>query len=233
MMNNFKCIPKFLTDFALKFYKFSPAKLRKLILRTIAHYEGGYYWSSTLRRIFFEVYGIKIGMGSYGCFDPERFPKNTTIGNYCSIAKGVRYFNANHPMSESTMHPMFYNPALGYVKEDKLKRNKLTIGHDVWIGYGTTILPNCTSIGNGAVIGANSVVSRNVPPYAIVAGAPAKPIRKRFDKDTIKALEGSRWFELPPWEIFKLIEVVNQPSVFAERAFTLTKDLLNHPKTKD
>jgi len=74
----------------------------------------------------------------------------------------------------------------GYVNEDKLIRPEIVIGHDVWIGHSAIILPSVNFIGNGAIIAAGSVVSKNVEPYTIVVGNPAKQIKKRFNDGTIK-----------------------------------------------
>ena len=87
---------------------------------------------------------------------------------------------------------------MGFLRQDSIitnRDNPLTIGHDVWIGDRVTILGGCKSIGNGAVIAAGSVVTRDVAPYAVVAGAPARPIRRRLNDETIDLMEASRWWE--------------------------------------
>lgn len=76
--------------------------------------------------------------------------------------------------------------------------------NDVWVGTNVTIMPGCNIIGNGAIIGGVSVVTHDVPPYAIVAGNPAKILRYRFDEDIIKKLEESKWWELELDELKKL-----------------------------
>ncbi len=79
------------------------------------------------------------------------------------------------------MHPYWYNPTFNYVDQSgDVSRQPCRIGHEVWIGANVTILPNCREIGVGAVIGANSVVTRNIPPFTVWAGVPAKQIRQRF-----------------------------------------------------
>lgn len=82
----------------------------------------------------------------------------------------------------------------GYPSEGK--EHGLEIKNDVWIGQGVTILPGCKKIGNGAIVGAGSVVTHDVPPYAIVAGNPARVLRYRFDEENIKKLEATQWWNL-------------------------------------
>ena len=127
--------------------------------------------------------------------------RKTSRRTYRSIASGVRIFRANHPSGRFTTHPILYNPAMGYVAKDMLERPPLEIGHDVWIGANAIILPGVSRIGNGAVIGAGSVVTKDVGPYEIVAGNPARAIRMRFDERQIAALESSRWWELDRHEL--------------------------------
>ncbi|MCU7548271.1 CatB-related O-acetyltransferase [Chitinophagaceae bacterium LB-8] len=164
-------------------------------------------YSNTIRQIYEEKHKIKIGYGSYGgCFSLKNVPAGVSFGNYCSIAPTIRIFRANHPKNKFTSHPILYNPAAGYVTKDALKRPTLTIGHDVWIGEWAIILPNVSYIGNGAIIGAGSVVTRNVDPYSIVAGNPAKVIGKRFDDSVIKKIEESKWWFSTKEELIKNIQ---------------------------
>lgn len=167
---------------------------RRILLRIIARSGGGLAFSSEVRKLYAETHRIRIGYGTYGgCFDTENIPPDVSFGNYCSIASGVRIFRANHPSGRFTTHPILYNPVMGYVAKDMLERPPLEIGHDVWIGANAIILPGVSRIGNGAVIGAGSVVTKDVGPYEIVAGNPARAIRMRFDERQIAALESSRW----------------------------------------
>lgn len=152
--------------------------------------------SEWLRKHFKEKYNITVGLYSYGCFDPSRIPENTTIGRYCSFAPGVRIFNANHGIDFISLHPYLYNKNLGCVSQETIIRTKCTVSDDVWIGAASIILPRVTNIGRGAVIAAGSVVTTNVPPYAIVAGNPAKVIRFRFSEEIIEGIERSKWWEM-------------------------------------
>ena len=83
------------------------------------------------------------------------------------------------------------------------------VGNDVWIGYNSVIMPG-VHIGDGAIIGTRSVVTKDVPPYTVVAGDPARPIRKRFDDDTIEKLMALKWWDLPDEEIREFLpELIN------------------------
>jgi len=167
------------------------------ILNLIVRLEGGQAFSRSLRKWFLKRYNISVGYGSYGgCFNEKNIPAGTEFGRYCSIAQGVKIFRANHPMEYFTLHPLFCNPRMGYVKMDMLSRPKLIVGHDVWIGDSVIILPNCRIIGNGAIIGAGSIVTKDVAPYSILVGNPAKVIKMRFSEDIIQKLEATCWWLL-------------------------------------
>lgn len=130
---------------------------------------------------------------------------NCKIGRFCSIGNGVKHESGSHPTNYVSSHPAFYSVnhscGLGFVSSDKYKESRylldcyqVIIENDVWIGSNVTILDDVT-IGNGAVIAAGAIVTKNVPPYAIVGGVPAKVIKYRFDKEIIDKLEKSRWWE--------------------------------------
>ena len=199
-----------------KIYKRLPGRIEKVIDRIIKRREGGEYFSTTLRKLYKNVFDLQVGIGSYGCFDYLQFPPGTIIGNYCSVAPRVYFLYSNHPMTGASTHPIFYNHVLGYVSQDRIERVKLTVGNDVWIGASTTITRGCTHIGNGAVIGAGSVVTHDVPAYTVVAGNPARVIRYRFDAATQKLLDESGWFNLSPKQLAKFIDIQDNPVDFAE-----------------
>lgn len=199
-----------------KIYKIIRIEIfRKLILKCIFIKNGGVMkaqaFSKTLRAIYRNVYKIEIGYGCYGpgCFNFKNVPPNTVFGNYSSIALNLLIFRANHPLNVFTTHPILYNPLMGYVKDYKLEKKPLIVGHDVWIGREVIILPNVNTIGNGAIIGAGSVVTKDVEPYSIVAGNPAKFIRKRFSDKVIKKLEDSEWWKLEYTDLTKKIDTFN------------------------
>ena len=134
------------------------------------------------------------------------------IGKFCQIAAGVEFImnGANHQMNSITTFPFF--SLEGWDAEQPknsnlpLKGNTI-IGNDVWIGQNAVILPG-VHVGDGAIIGAESVVGSNIEPYTIVAGNPAKLIRKRFDDDLIKLLLKFRWWDKSIEEIKNLISVL-------------------------
>lgn len=165
-------------------------KLRiRLLLRN--EYEG-----TALRAHFARRWQVEAGLFSYGCFDPWRIPRRTRIGRYCSFAKTARILDANHPIAALTTHPYLYEAKFGVVPADLIDPPWLEIGDDVWISHNATITPGCKAIGRGAIIGAGAVVTHDVPAYAIMAGVPATMLRRRFDPETIAAIEASRWWEL-------------------------------------
>lgn len=149
--------------------------------------------SKVLRAYYKKYRGVTVGKYSYGCFT-NLIPSNTTIGNYCSFGPNVRVFNANHGINWASTHPFLYNPTLGVVDEEKVIRTRLEVGHEVWIGANVIILPSVTKIGNGAIIGAGSVVTKNIEPYTINAGVPCKLIKFRFDRHIIEELERKEIF---------------------------------------
>lgn len=157
--------------------------------------------SLTYRELLARCYGAQAGRYSYGSLlDPGVLPKGSIVGNYGSFGPGISVFRRNHTMARVSQHPFFYNAACGVLEKDSIptaEANPLTIESDVWIGANAIILPRCRRIGNGAVIGAGAVVTADVPDFAIVAGNPAKVIRKRFDDAICEVLLESRWWEHP------------------------------------
>lgn len=181
--------------------------IRRILHCLIANSDGGLAFSERIRNLYAEMHGIIIGYGTYGgCFDLDNIPSNVIFGNYCSVASHVRIFRANHPVNRFSTHPILYNPIMGVVEEDMLERPTLEIGHDVWIGANVLILPGVLRIGNGAVIGAGSVVTKDVGAYEIVVGNPAHIIRKRFNDKQIEMLEKSEWWMLDKQSLANKIE---------------------------
>lgn len=175
--------------------------IKSCVVWFLSRKEGEFY-SLLLREIFKEFEGIEIGLYTHGaCFTLDAFPRHTKIGRYCSLARGSRAFNVDHPLHFKSTHAFFFNASLGYCEQNKIPDIPLEIGHDVWIGSNAVILPAVKSIGTGAVIAAGSIVNKDIPPYAVVTGNPARVVRYRFSPDTIQKLLESQWWEMPIEEI--------------------------------
>ena len=178
------------------------AMARKVIIRFFAKKEGGVYRSKTIRRLFVNNRSIDAGYGSYG-WTSDLIDGPAKIGNYISIGKNVRRISVNHLFNTATSHPCLFSPSFGWVNHDDRERMHLEIGNDVWIGDNAIILPSVSSIGDGAIVAAGAVVSKNIPPYEIWGGVPARCIR-RFPDDIVKGLEEVKWWELPEEELRKI-----------------------------
>jgi phosphonate metabolism protein (transferase hexapeptide repeat family) len=140
-------------------------------------------------------------MGDYSYVVKDSEIIYTEIGKFCSIAAHVRINPGNHPMQRVSQSHFTYRSSWYFegVENDidffEWRRSQpVTIGHDVWIGHGVVVLPGVT-IGTGAVIAAGAVVSKDVPNYTIVAGIPAKPMRRRFSEQAEAALLEIAWWD--------------------------------------
>ena len=141
------------------------------------------------------------------------------IGKFCSIACGAKFIftSANHTLKSLSSYtfPLFFEEwDLPKTEVAAAWDNKsdIMIGNDVWIGYEAVVMPG-VYVGNGAIIGARAVVTKDVEPYAIVGGVPAKPIRKRFDQDTILKLESLQWWNLPYEQIKQLVPFITSGDI--------------------
>lgn len=190
---------------------------RNIFYKYINKYEGGQFYSLTLRKIYKEVYDIEAGLGTYGCFTTN-FRPHVRLGNYCSIAPGVQRLVGNHPYDTISTYPLFFNTSFGAIDEPYYCEHTLEIGNDVWIGVNAIITGNCERIGDGAIIGAGAVVTKNIPDYAIVAGCPAKVIKYRFDEDTIKKIKASNWYDLSPEQLKKVVPFATDINEFIIQA---------------
>ena len=184
--------------------------------KKIIQLEGGQIKSNYLRNKCEKQYKVKVGLYTYGgCFSPSfNIGGEVEIGRYCSIAQDVHYFGANHPIESLSTSAIFYNKSFGYDVND-VQREKLVIGNDVWIGYGVLITSSCHYIGNGAIIGAGSVVTKDVEPFSIYAGVPAKKIKDRFSRDIRDLIEKTKWYDQKPETIMKCYSCFSQPEKFA------------------
>ncbi len=142
---------------------------------------------------------LTVGRHSYGApvvITARDSSVRVTIGNFCSIAEGVSFLcSGDHRTDWVSTFPfriILGLPGAGQDGHPRLKGN-VSVGHDVWIGHGAMILAG-VSVGHGAVVAARSLVSRDVPPYAIVAGTPARVLRFRFPPDVVADLLATEWW---------------------------------------
>lgn len=160
-------------------------------------------------------HSLRMGAFSYGV---SGFYFGCRIGRYCSFGEAVQAGRHPHPMHWFSSSPFFYQPYADVLDQPLPSTHTLTpvrdfkrrsppvvartthIGNDVWIGHGAFLLPGIT-VGDGAVIAAMAVVTKDVPPYAVVAGSPAKVIRYRFTATHIERLSASRWWQYAPWQL--------------------------------
>lgn len=171
-----------------------------------------------------------IEVGDYTYYDdpdgPEHFEKNVLyhfdfigdkliIGKFCAIAKDVTFMmnGANHQSTGFSTYPFFifgngWEKSAPQPGELPFKGNT-EIGNDVWIGYNATIMPG-VKIGNGAIIASKSVVTNDVPAYAVVGGNPAKIIKQRFDDKTINALLSIAWWDWSSDKITAHLDAITQ-----------------------
>lgn len=184
-----------------------------------------YGYKNNLQRYHLHAcYGVSVGKWSYGFWDViQQNPTGiATVGAFCSIAPNVQVTAQNHPIDAVTTSPITYAANRGFVKEDRVnfagqeKNDRVIIGNDVWIGQNVTILPS-VKIGDGAVIAAGAVVTKNVPDYSIVGGVPAKIIRYRFGDEVIDALQNAKWWEWKDSEIRNKIELLSNAAIFAQQ----------------
>ncbi len=172
-------------------------------------------------------------VGDYSYYDdmidgPESFEKHVThhydfmgdkliIGKFCAIARGVEFVmnGANHMLDCLSTYPFeIIDEFKGLARSfgDRGNRGDTVVGNDVWIGQDATILPG-VHIGDGAIIGANAVVAKDVPPYAIVVGNPATIKKYRFDEETIKFMLELKWWDKDIETIKKIIPIISSDQV--------------------
>ncbi|MCZ7467796.1 acetyltransferase [Agrobacterium sp. O3.4] len=142
-------------------------------------------------------------LGDYSYLGPRCMVGDATIGKFCAIAAEVRIGAPNHPMDRPSMHRFSYCPeyySADAVRDDaffdRRKQDRSVIGNDVWIGHGVIVLPG-VRVGDGAVLAAGAVVTKDVPSYTIVGGVPAKIIRERFSRSIARQLAAIAWWDWP------------------------------------
>lgn len=182
------------------------------------------------------ITNLSITVGDYTMYndfvnDPTNFEKNNVlyhypinhdklfIGKFCSIACGAKFlFNsANHTMASLSTYPfpLFFDEwelEKTNVMDAWDNKGDIVVGNDVWIGYEAVILAGVT-IGDGAVIGARAVVTKDVPPYTVVGGVPAKPIKKRFNDETITELLKLKWWNWSEEKISQNIKSIQSGNI--------------------
>ena len=144
---------------------------------------------------------LEVTMGDYSYVVNDAQITYTTIGKFCSIAAMTRINPGNHPMHRASQAHFTYRASAYFPGEDDeaeffawRRAHHVHIGHDVWIGHGAVVLPG-RSIGTGAVVAAGAIVTKDVPAYTIVAGNPARPIKRRFAEDTASRLADLAWWD--------------------------------------
>jgi chloramphenicol O-acetyltransferase type B len=192
-----------------------------------------YYWSKILKKIrgsalknSFVHKTSKVESGTsfiYSSMDKHSFCgyncdiNHTRIGKFCSIANNVVIGGGMHPMNWVSTSPVFYEgrdsvkAKFSIHQRDSIRTT--VIGHDVWIGQNV-IIKQGVSIGTGSVIGMGSIVTKDVEPYTIVAGNPAKLIKKRFDDNIIKNLLQSKWWDINEKALNSLSKYIKEPKLF-------------------
>lgn len=188
------------------------------------------YTRDVLRHKRFEIGEYTYGIPRVLAVFPNQQQK-LKIGKFCSIADGVRIWLAGkHRMDLVSTYPFWSFPeewpkAINIKITERIDSpilGDVIIGNDVWIGAEAMILPE-TRIGDGAVVGARSVFTRDVEPYSIVAGNPARLIRKRFDEQTIQRLLATKWWDWPTDKIRQNVEVIGA-SPHSDKLFSDTED---------
>ena len=163
---------------------------------------------------------IRVKMGRYSYMGFYNSMCDVTIGSFCSIASYCAVGGGNHPMDAVSTSPVFYagHNSLGknFANIPEVENKGVVIGNDVWIGE-TVFINDGVKIGTGAVIGSHSVVTKDVPPYAIVAGAPAKILRYRFDDKTVEKLLESKWWEWSDDRISELADSFYSTDCFLQK----------------
>ena len=144
---------------------------------------------------------LDVAMADYSYVVNDAQITYTTIGKFCSIAAMTRINPGNHPMHRASQAHFSYRASAYFPGENDdseffewRREHRVHIGHDVWIGHGAIVLPG-RSVGTGAVVAAGAIVTKDVPAYTIVAGNPARPIKRRFPEAVTSRLAGLAWWD--------------------------------------
>jgi acetyltransferase-like isoleucine patch superfamily enzyme len=162
---------------------------------------------------------IKSTVGAYSYVQKNSTIVNTDIGKFCSISSNVHLGVVDHPSHFISTSPVFYDnekplPQFFVNQNNNLKITKATaIAHDVWIGQ-SVIVKSGVTIGTGAIIGAGAIVVKDVAPYSIVSGVPAKLVKWRFEESVRNGLLLSKWWNLPSCDLILLSDKFDDPKAF-------------------
>ena len=166
---------------------------------------------------------VKIGSYTFINENTQIDTNCESIGNYCSISHGVKIGMGSHPLHFVSTSTIFYEPYRGYVKDQKYDefedKGYTIVGNDVLIGANAIILAG-VNVGDGAVIGAGSVATKDVPPYAIVAGNPAKVIKYRFNNEQIDKLLKIKWWDIDIKILSKKIDAMTNVEKFIKEFYS-------------
>ena len=176
-----------------------------------------------------------IEVGDYSYYDDSRGPEHFVarcvryhfpfvgdrliIGRFVAIGQGVQFImnGANHALDGISTYPfsmLGFVPGQGPAEEKGTFKGDTVVGNDVWIGREAVIMPGVI-IGDGAIIGTRAVVARDVPPYAVAAGNPARIVKRRFDEETVAALLRIRWWDWPAGSIQQHVKLIRDADVNA------------------
>lgn len=167
-----------------------------------------------------EIYG-DVTLGDYSYVSgPDTYIESASIGKFCSIARRVMIGPGDHNLAAVTTHPFPLEPEFGQLvvsKKTEPQKPAVVVGNDVWIGVNAVILRGVT-IGDGAVIAANAVVTRDVPPYTVYGGSPARRLKDRFDPQVAKAIHELRWWDWPREALIENASLFAYPEALLEKS---------------